>query len=677
MSWEVRTMPSVTSSCKGWFNSTLFWKNMTRFWPIWAFYGAIQFFLLPIELFNMTPGAERLTSLVPNVFHTATWMGVPLTLVFGCLIAMALFSYLMNPRAVSMYHTLPIRREGLFITNYVSAFCFYLLPSVVVGLLALLAEVRLGVFCAGGVLHWLMVQMFVGMFFFSFAVCCAMFTGHILALPVFYGVLNALVLGVSTMTDISMTSLLIGYSTRSALSSSVAVRWLTPAYHLGQMLLGGGKDGVLSFDNYVGAICYSLVGFTLFTCIALLTYQHRQLERAGDVVSVGWARPLFQWGVAVCAGLAGGVVLYQNFFPRSSGPWLFVALATASALVGAFTARALLKKSLRVLAEGWKGILAPALVMLVLMGGAHADLFGYQKWVPKAENVAAVQVYGINSAPYDDGQYFSQHLTDPAHIRAVVDIHTALVEEMDELWAAQKDPSPQIWEEDESGSEVQLKNTTALCLYYTLADGSTVGRVYDYVPVTAQDLTREDSYAARLQALLNRPELVEAEYVPQPGEGDGVRFRQMEATGASFTRGTASEDNILPYEEANRLWEAVLEDIQAGRFHRYLLADEERMENCYYTDLQFFLSWQCLYPGQSGWDSQSTVVTITPQKSATALMKALEELGLTDRLQARRESPETEEALPASQAVPADADPDSSLHFYPDDTSVTVITTEH
>lgn len=290
-------MPSVTSSCKGWFNPTLFWKNMTRFWPIWAFYGAIQFFLLPIELFNMTPGADRLTSLVPNVFHTATWMGVPLTLVFGCLIAMALFSYLMNPRAVSMYHTLPIRREGLFITNYVSAFCFYLLPSVVVGLLALLAEVRLGVFCAGGVLRWLMVQMFVGMFFFSFAVCCAMFTGHILALPVFYGVLNALVLGVSTMTDISMTSLLIGYSTRSALSSSVAVRWLTPAYHLGQMLSGGGKDGVLSFDNYVGAICYSLVGFTLFTCIALLTYQHRQLERAGDVVSVGWARPLFQWGV--------------------------------------------------------------------------------------------------------------------------------------------------------------------------------------------------------------------------------------------------------------------------------------------------------------------------------------------------------------------------------------------
>ena len=164
-------MPSVTSSCKGWFNPTLFWKNMTRFWPIWAFYGAIQFFLLPIELFNMTPGADRLTSLVPNVFHTATWMGVPLTLVFGCLIAMALFSYLMNPRAVSMYHTLPIRREGLFITNYVSAFCFYLLPSVVVGLLALLAEVRLGVFCAGGVLRWLMVQMFVGMFFFSFAVC--------------------------------------------------------------------------------------------------------------------------------------------------------------------------------------------------------------------------------------------------------------------------------------------------------------------------------------------------------------------------------------------------------------------------------------------------------------------------------------------------------------------------
>ena len=65
-------------------------------------------------------------------------------------------------------------------------------------------------------------------------------------------------------------------------------------------------------------------------------------------------------------------------------------------------------------------------------------------------------------------------------------------------------------------------------------------------------------------------------------------------------------------------------------------------------------------------------MTITPQKSATALMKALEELGLTDR--AVGVSPV---GCSVSQAVPADTDPDSSLHFYPNDTSVTIITTEH
>ena len=39
---------------------------------------------------------------------------------------------------------------------------------------------------------WLLAQSGVCLFFFSFAAFCAMFTGHILALPAFYGILNVL-----------------------------------------------------------------------------------------------------------------------------------------------------------------------------------------------------------------------------------------------------------------------------------------------------------------------------------------------------------------------------------------------------------------------------------------------------------------------------------------------------
>ena len=41
-------MRSATSC----FNLTLYQKNLSRFWPIWALYGLIWLFLLPISILN-------------------------------------------------------------------------------------------------------------------------------------------------------------------------------------------------------------------------------------------------------------------------------------------------------------------------------------------------------------------------------------------------------------------------------------------------------------------------------------------------------------------------------------------------------------------------------------------------------------------------------------------------
>ena len=48
MNWEVRTMGSATS----FFNSTLYRKTMARFWPLWALYGVVWLFAVPLNLMN-------------------------------------------------------------------------------------------------------------------------------------------------------------------------------------------------------------------------------------------------------------------------------------------------------------------------------------------------------------------------------------------------------------------------------------------------------------------------------------------------------------------------------------------------------------------------------------------------------------------------------------------------
>lgn len=79
---------------------------------------------------------------------------------------------------------------------------------------------------------WLLVQSASCLFFYSFAVFCAMFTGHLLALPVFYGVLNCLAAIISTLMDSVLYLFLYGYNGLSG-TTQQAVAWLTPLEKLG------------------------------------------------------------------------------------------------------------------------------------------------------------------------------------------------------------------------------------------------------------------------------------------------------------------------------------------------------------------------------------------------------------------------------------------------------------
>ena len=184
MSWEVRTMQFGTS----YFNKTLFAKHFARFWPIWGLYGLIWTMCLPLGiLLDSRSGWTQVRARVLplNYLDTSGWFSAAtfLAVVFGLLAAMAVFSYLYSARSVGLFHALPLRREGLFLTSYLAGLGFLILPNLAVFLLALAAEAACGAVVFSSLFTWLVVSSLLNLFFYSFAVFCAMFTGHILALP--------------------------------------------------------------------------------------------------------------------------------------------------------------------------------------------------------------------------------------------------------------------------------------------------------------------------------------------------------------------------------------------------------------------------------------------------------------------------------------------------------------
>ena len=136
-------MRSVTS----FFNPTLYKKNLARFWPLWTAWTVLWAFVLPLNLLNewrrYGGDQESLYRFYRNCLNLngdLAEMMVAFGTVYAVLIVMAVFGYLYNHRAAATIHALPMRRETLFVTNYLSGLTFFVAPNVLVYASAALVE---------------------------------------------------------------------------------------------------------------------------------------------------------------------------------------------------------------------------------------------------------------------------------------------------------------------------------------------------------------------------------------------------------------------------------------------------------------------------------------------------------------------------------------------------------
>ena len=642
MSWEVRTMRSATSSSERGrrFYPALWKKNMVRFWPIWAVYALGWLVALPLNLILNGQTTSTMNGMsyvryfaVDTVRQLATFPTVATTLCFAILAAMAVFSYLYSGRSVAFFHALPLRREDLFLTNYLSGLSFLVLPAAGVFLLTLLAELALGVLDLRGLLVWLLVQVLLSFFFFSFAVFCAMFTGHILALPAFYGILNGLAVGLLYLVNQVLASFVYGYVDVGRLTE--LCDWLSPFFRLGNALNvetvwsveGAGADRIImiQFHGMGTVFVYALAGAVL-TAAALALYRRRHLEGAGDVVTVAWSKPIFKYGVGVCAALSVGQVFYEFFvYALPKGGWPLLGFLLVWGAVGYFVAEMLLQKSFWVFRGGWKGCVALCLVLTAFIAVMELDLTGYERRIPSPDRVVTAALYASNTSPYDDGEG-TVIAADPALIQAVVDLHQTIVDEQAIQENAQMGSDYETVTVPGGRLDIQTAGSSRVSISYTLIGGDVMQREYR-IAFDADALADPDSAAGKLSALLSRPEIIREQYFSAEREEDlaeGTMYLAGISLNVYNTETGEYESSPVPVGWRPEVVQALKDDIAHGNLgRRYLLEDLERLENCYYTDLELTYKYYAPEKGE-------TQVRITLQTTSVETLDALREAGILD-----------------------------------------------
>lgn len=618
-------------SATSYFNGTLYRKTLARFWPLWGLWGLWGLgwlFLLPLNFLNSwlrysrqsDPDTLSFIQLdaknVPNLLSP----GVFLTLFFAILCAMAVFGYLYNSRSACWTHALPMRREALFTTQYLAGLSFLLLPLAVTGVLTAAVEVSflpMGSWGAAlsALLTWLLAQSGICLFFFSFAAFCAMFTGHILALPAFYFILNCLISGLWALVDALMSEFFYGYWSSSGVLT--VVEYLTPAHALSRAVNYGVGDEGNQLSSPVTVAVYALAGAALFL-VSLYVYRRRHVETAGDVVSIPLVRPLFKYGVSFCVGLCFGMftVVFFNFYSLTA----LIPFILLWSAVGYFAAEMLLKKSFRVF-RAWKGAAVMAAVLLALCLGCLADVFGVASRVPAPGQVTSVEVMLDMGYPSDGGQTLSAYLDDPNQIQIITALHQAIVDNR-----------------DREGLDPDSDNDyTSAYLTYQLSNGSELRRRYAGVPIRAGDLDTPGTVAHAMQQLLADRELVATAY------GFDKFLEDGRLTGAWLDRINNAkgelEYNIYVDDYAQELWDAVQQDFAEGTIGVRYLFDQggDRLKGTYRTDLTFSLtayrkpgSNQKDYSVQASpasYDIDETLsVTLTPNARHT--LAVLEQTGI-------------------------------------------------
>ena len=142
--------------------------------------------------------------------------GLVMGAVFGIFFAMAMFAYLTNPRATQGFHSMPVRRETLYATNYLTGLVCMVSALVLAFALAGITAACFGALNLTALGTALLAAVLSVLFFYSFGVFCMMFTGQILAAPVFYGILNVLAVGMEWLVRTFAGNFLYGYSGYSA-----------------------------------------------------------------------------------------------------------------------------------------------------------------------------------------------------------------------------------------------------------------------------------------------------------------------------------------------------------------------------------------------------------------------------------------------------------------------------
>ncbi len=363
--------------------------SLRQFWTTILLFAIILFFLLPVPALMivsdthgyMSPVEDNLLRSLRGFAENVRLYLVPILSVFAVVVSCIRLRYLKNKVSVDYYHSLPIRRGGLYLVQLIVGAVSLIIPFLFNMLLTLL------IVAVNGCMDVQIVQNLLA----ASAEC--------VVYPLFFGALSTVVgmiSGVSAvhliLTGIAIFIVPALYALMVVFTSVFSLN-MWEDWYLNESILAHlspvfrflfNQSEVLSIPE---ALLMLLSAAVMFVG-AYYIYLSRKSERAGTPVVFTPLGEVIKF-VLVFIGTVGGGLLF--YLIMNSIFWMIFGMICGTVLVFMLT-NTILQKTARAMFRGWKPLCVYSIVIAVLFGLIATNAFSINSYVPSPAMTAKTEV---------------------------------------------------------------------------------------------------------------------------------------------------------------------------------------------------------------------------------------------------------------------------------------------
>lgn len=368
-----------------------------RIWlPVLFF--LVGFLVLELSLISRFDGWQgredflgRANRFLQNSFFSVDSDFAIVTIIVAVVCAISGFMYMHSAKKLDVYHSIPIKRQTLFLQQYSYGIIYYLVPMLLNVVLCLVLCMTNGVFSleiTGCALEFLWGNLLLFLASYSVTVLAVCLTGNLVVSVLGSAVLLAYSMLLSFLKEGLMSRFFTTFCYGDG-TTDMGIPALTPLHLFIEMLgkMSNSTGEFAAWEYYVKFILMAVV----YTALALFLYKKRPTEAAGQSIAFTITEPIIKTMVVFPVSIVAGYFFAGSISSTDDMGW-FVFGCVFGFLFVCPLMEVIFRRDIKAVFSHPLQIVFNGVCVILTLVVFHFDVFGYDSYIPDEDKVASYAI---------------------------------------------------------------------------------------------------------------------------------------------------------------------------------------------------------------------------------------------------------------------------------------------